>query len=125
ALHSYGSMLENWDNEKSYRIRRRGLETIGALVQQDPGHPDYRDCLAAQSVHWGRSLFQRNDHAGAESSFRNALAVAEPLSREFPERPGYRKHVAGALVGLGRVMVALGRSEEAFAAFNDAVRTYD
>jgi tetratricopeptide (TPR) repeat protein/tRNA A-37 threonylcarbamoyl transferase component Bud32 len=102
--------------------QRRALETIHSLVAAEPTNADYRDGLAAQGVRWGCLLVGLGEPAEAEKTIRTAIATAEALSGEVPDRPEFHRHVAGGWFELGRLFVDLGRFEEAADAFGNSAR---
>src|SRR6185369_15374814 len=61
----------------------------------------------------------------AESEFRAALAIEYQLVANFPAVPAYRRDLAKTLVGLGKLLLDLGKAADAETEFRQALALLD
>lgn len=83
------------------------------LVVQYPEVPDFQAALARLHEKRGALCRQMDDWAGAEASFRLALAAQEKLRLQSPQAPGLDVWMATFQIGLGDVLVKRGKFTEA------------
>jgi tetratricopeptide (TPR) repeat protein len=88
--------------------------------------PQYRQNLAESHHNLGLLLAGLNKRAEAEAAYRQALAIREKLTAEYPAVSQYRLELAGSHNSLGALLLAgLSRQAEAETAFRQALAILD
>jgi tetratricopeptide (TPR) repeat protein len=90
------------------------------LAAEAPNVPEVRQELGQTYENLGR-LRRDTDPAAAEKDYTSAESVAEKLVEDFPATPAYRQDLAAALNNRGVLLLALGKGNEAEAAFGRAL----
>jgi tetratricopeptide (TPR) repeat protein len=81
--------------------------------------------LAITKVKRGDILMMDGLPASALASFRQALAILEPMSKADPQNALLRQDLAGAWFNIGRALVTAGKHAEGLTMLDRAIRTYE
>ena len=85
----------------------------GALVADDPNNPEYRMLLANSHNALGRDLIELSRWPESEANHRQALAIYQRLTEEYPQLLAYRVSFAQTLHLLANVFDKAGKADEA------------
>jgi eukaryotic-like serine/threonine-protein kinase len=64
------------------------------------------------------------EYQDAETAYREALALANQLAKDFPDQPDFRRDLAASYAGLGNLLRDTGRPKEAEGAYRDALNLH-
>ncbi|MFI5461679.1 MAG: tetratricopeptide repeat protein, partial [Isosphaerales bacterium] len=87
--------------------------------------PGARRGAARAEQNAGDILGKLGEHSRAESAYRRAAEIQEPLVTEFPKVPEYRKELANSYGSLAKVLRDTGRLEEAERTGNRALELWE
>ena len=103
--------------EQSEIAVRRALKLFSDLVREQPGNPEFQDCLAHCHNELGNALYSWNRITDAEVAYRQALKLREGLCAEFPGEPKYQLSLSDPLGNLATISWEQGQLEDAEKSF--------
>ncbi len=110
--------IGNYGEAEELYIQAR--EILEKLAAESPADADNRHALSGCYRGLAFVLRDSNRLPEAEVAYRKALAVLEPLVRDFPAVPDYRREFAATLTELGR-LVQTARPHDAEEAYRQAL----
>jgi serine/threonine protein kinase/tetratricopeptide (TPR) repeat protein len=108
-LHSFlanasGMLVVAGDLEAAEDFLRNATTLGDKLTAKDAAEPGDRLAAAENHAHLGAILQERRRAREAAAEFRQALAIYDQLTADFPEESTYRYRQAGGLNSLGRAL---------------------
>jgi serine/threonine-protein kinase len=101
--------------QEAQAAHREALRLRRALVEAEPGNPEFKAYLAASLNNLGNALLAQGEKgfAEAEAKYQEALAFLEPLALAFPGVPSHRQETAQVFSNLNRLLELQKRWAEA------------
>jgi tetratricopeptide (TPR) repeat protein len=102
-----------WGLKQARSLLERAVAAQRVALAQRPRRAEYRHQLAVTLANLAAVKARLWDPDGAEESYRQSAAVAEPLADDFPRALSYRGELAVTLNDLGDLLFARGRRWDA------------
>jgi len=91
----------------------KALDFYQDFARERGSHPDARRGAARAERNAADILGKLGEHHRAESAYRRAVEIQEPLINEFPKVPEYRMELAKSYISLANLLRETGRLAEA------------
>jgi tetratricopeptide (TPR) repeat protein len=110
--------------DEALRINLTGMNLFESLAKD---HSDARLTreLAITKVKRGDILMMDGLPTSALASFRQTLAILEPMAKADPRNALLRQDLAGAWFNIGRALVSAGKHTDGLTMLDQAIRTYE
>jgi tetratricopeptide (TPR) repeat protein/serine/threonine protein kinase len=110
------------------KMLNRGVEIVGRLVREHPNNPELHQRLAGiykgeRRVHGDTKL--PSDPVATLRVLQRSAEIWKQLVRANPKIPAFQSGLARIYLGIGAVLIAIGRQTEARQAFEDAREIYE
>jgi eukaryotic-like serine/threonine-protein kinase len=112
---------DSGDQGQTRRLLEQAVGHLQEVLKAHPRHHVCREHLAALLVFLARTRVRLDDSAGAETAYRQALALGERLAEDFPRTSQYRRELAATRQELGEQLTTWGRAEEAVREYAEAL----
>src|SRR5262249_31792728 len=108
------------DLEEARRLGREAIEQQQAALKLEPGNAKFRAALHLHCQSLAATLGHLNEDAEAEKVLALGLTTSEQLVAEFPDVPGYRRHLGVGYCNRAHLLQGLRRLAEAAADLDKA-----
>jgi tetratricopeptide (TPR) repeat protein len=116
-------ILGDTNNQRARAAEAQRL--MAGLANEKPSDTEYQDSLAVSLVAVGDVLVAQGNLAEALKSYRDALAIADRLTKSEPNNARWESDLSVSYNRVGEVLVAQGNLEEALKSYRDTLAIAD